>query len=614
MSYFWKERYIRCGMSMFTNVCCLQQHLRENRNKSVFSTMPPKKAAPAPVKATGSRTSTVSKPKATPAARGGKTTATKKPSITTKPAGKTDKPAEPKKKAWTPQDEAARKIQTKARQFLAKKEIEKKKKEKQDYEDLMDKLEKEAFIHMVKMQQEEAERKAQKEDEERKRRQQEIKRRKRMLEAAYDGDLDIMKEVLKEVSDIDTKNGIGNDVIGRSLRTKHLMAVIDCEDANGNTPLSEAANGGSAEAIRFLLEKGAEPNSQGQFLRTPLYRSAFIGSLEATQVLLENGADPRICASDSQTPLEVASTEGVRQVLENWDVSQTEVLQKKIEEAKEKRAEEDRQRRDAETSKMEDVLAEAEKDYQTKQKQLNHAYCELNKRITEHDTCVGQGFDRPELTLQTIHDQELEVETLKIDVAKARDNLAKARLMLRESMAAEDEEVEDQLPGLKILVKDLDEVLFRDVGNRIKDSGKWPLLIDPSGQASTFLRYRDTNCVNALRPADMENNNVRRSLLGAIRFGKPFVVDMMEVDMFQTCCDRFEEIQPGLMAAILDKSILEEEKYVKLIKKEDGPEYERTKFNDMRLANFKFMLVTKNPFPSEKLLNDLYVIRISLPD
>lgn len=32
--------------------------------------------------------------------------------------------------------------------------------------------------------------------------------------------------------------------------------------------------------------------------------------------------------------------------------------------------------------------------------------------------------------------------------------------------------IDDDGPGVKILVKDLDDVLVRDVGNRIKDSGK----------------------------------------------------------------------------------------------------------------------------------------------
>ncbi|CAL1536697.1 unnamed protein product, partial [Lymnaea stagnalis] len=63
-----------------------------------------------------------------------------------------------------------------------------------------------------------------------------------MLEAAFDGDVGVIKQILKEVSDIDDKNGLGNDVIGRSLRTKHIMALVECEDPNGNSALSEAAS------------------------------------------------------------------------------------------------------------------------------------------------------------------------------------------------------------------------------------------------------------------------------------------------------------------------------------------------------------------------------------
>ena len=75
----------------------------------------------------------------------------------------------------------------------------------------------------------------------------------------------------------------------------------------------------------------------------------------------------------------------------------------------------------------------------------------------------------------------------------------------------------EELPGVKCNIRELDEVLMRDVGNRIKDSGKWPMLIDPTGQASTFLRYRDTNYLCALNPQDMQEEKIRLALLGAIR-------------------------------------------------------------------------------------------------
>ena len=76
-------------------------------------------------------------------------------------------------------------------------------------------------------------------------------------------------------------------VTGPALELKilrHQMALIDCEDANGNTPLSEAAAGGDEETIEFLINKGAAVNTRGAFKRTPLYRAAFGGHLAAVQV------------------------------------------------------------------------------------------------------------------------------------------------------------------------------------------------------------------------------------------------------------------------------------------------------------------------------------------
>ncbi len=58
-----------------------------------------------------------------------------------------DKPgsakAKPKEKVWTAEDEAARKIQTMGRGYIARKQLKILKQKKQEYEELMDKLEKE---------------------------------------------------------------------------------------------------------------------------------------------------------------------------------------------------------------------------------------------------------------------------------------------------------------------------------------------------------------------------------------------------------------------------------------------------------------------------------------
>ena len=41
------------------------------------------------------------------------------------------------------------------------------------------------------------------------------------------------------------------------------------------------------------------------------------------------------------------------------------------------------------------------------------------------------------------------------------------------------------------------------------------------------------------------------------RYGKPVVLDMMEVNMFDTVSTRFNEIQEGLINSIMDMSFIE---------------------------------------------------------
>ena len=82
---------------------------------------------------------------------------------------------------------------------------------------------------------------------------------------------------------------------------KYRLALIDCCDANGNTPLSEASAGGHPETIMRLFNLGANPNSKGAFGRTPLYRAAFAGHTEAVKVsyVLLNVPKPKCLPSNS---------------------------------------------------------------------------------------------------------------------------------------------------------------------------------------------------------------------------------------------------------------------------------------------------------------------------
>ena len=46
------------------------------------------------------------------------------------------------------------------------------------------------------------------------------------------------------------------------------------------------------------------------------------------------------------------------------------------------------------------------------------------------------------------------------------------------------------------------------------------------------------------------------------RYGKPMVLDMMDVDMFETATMRFDEVQKGLMASLMSKELLKDNKLV----------------------------------------------------
>ena len=73
---------------------------------------------------------------------------------------------------------------------------------------------------------------------------------------------------------------------------------------------------------------------------------------------------------------------------------------------------------------------------------------------------------------------------------------------------------------LECNLKELEDVLIKDVGERIKSSGRWPLLIDPAGQSAMFLRYRNTNYLCAINPTEAKPEKIRLALLGGIRFEK----------------------------------------------------------------------------------------------
>ena len=47
---------------------------------------------------------------------------------------------------------------------------------------------------------------------------------------------------------------------------------------------------------------------------------------------------------------------------------------------------------------------------------------------------------------------------------------------------------------------------------------RWPLVMDTTGQASVFLKYRDVNFVCAVSQGKMDPEIIRKAVLGAVRY------------------------------------------------------------------------------------------------
>ncbi|KAL8882197.1 MAG: hypothetical protein Q9198_000764 [Flavoplaca austrocitrina] len=105
---------------------------------------------------------------------------------------------------------------------------------------------------------------------------------------------------------------VGMESAARFGRHHCLKALIDAgADPNKGTgheesygcPLQAACDNGNENAVHFLLEKGADPNTVGGSIwlgnvHTPLHMAAYRGKMNVIKLLLEYGADPNIQGGD----------------------------------------------------------------------------------------------------------------------------------------------------------------------------------------------------------------------------------------------------------------------------------------------------------------------------
>jgi hypothetical protein len=608
------------------------------------------KPKPGAAAKTDAKTSTQAKKPGAPSTSTSKNAPTKKtPAKTVKPEPKVEaKPVEvhkePSKPELTEEEKkkhrSATQIQCAWRTFKAKAVLLFLKKEKVDLDEKLKRLEQEAYVQMIKMEQEREEKKRLKKLKEKQLKQKREQRKKKFLEAAYDGNLQDLKFLINDLEKELDELAREDKSLDNARKKQAILALYDCKDMNGNSALSEAAAGGDADVCKFLLSQNADPNSRGAFGRTPLWRSAFAGHLNCVQVLLENGGDPRLYSNDGQRCADAATKDNVIDLLNNWNIQLTERMLQQIEKTRLQFKQEQMVSLEAKKKTAHDEHNRVNSQYEVVKNELYKCNCELQRLNDEYllnEQMYGPLIDKKEAEkaeLTTRYDElrekafkaRINYKDLLAEVRKEKKQIKNSKTGAdvdahneeedEEKKNDDDSDDDEDLDGkmTRINIKEIDDMILRDLTGVVKNSlDKWPLIIDQNEQASTFLRYRDTNYVNCLDMQSMQLDKFRVALIGAIRYGKPFVLDVMQydtelVESIKSVCD---QIDPNLFEEMCSKKLAQNERYMRLVKLEkDGKEYEAQNFNAIRLKNFKVLFLTSNPYPNDKLVKATMPIKI----
>jgi ankyrin repeat protein len=134
-----------------------------------------------------------------------------------------------------------------------------------------------------------------------------------IVEAAYLGDVGLLKRLLAEGEHIETQNAAGATPLMAASACGHVECVRylleqgadpNAENGNGQRPLTWAVARGRVRIIHLLIDAGADVNAVSRkFDSTPLYSAVTYGSVACVEALLARGADPTIAGHGGRTPL-----------------------------------------------------------------------------------------------------------------------------------------------------------------------------------------------------------------------------------------------------------------------------------------------------------------------
>ena len=407
------------------------------------------------------------------------------------------------------------------------------------------------------------------------------------------------------------------------------------------SPLSEAAAGNAIRVISLLGKMGADPNHRGRYGRTPLYRSCFNEHEEAIPLLLELGADPRTLlpqefeeVTDSEgeveqslednsesdppkkkkiirrdwDPDELPVPECVKKIIRKWDITKTIMILEKRETDTNETENVKQQQHIDQRKQLKDEECDSLSEVQHLSNEWKEALRIRESRILEYDNakCNGRG-EQAEATLRDlIKEAEQKVSELKTKKETAEHQLSQIRGHIRKG----DIELSGGLKvNQKINLTHLPDVV-NDSNSDIKNTNKCAILIDPTENAKSYLKYQGVVLCNADSSDHMVPKKFLSLLLGSVKQGRPFIVDIGDDSTPCRIQQVMSEIDESLYELITTTAFTtgDNPKYEDFIS--EGGEYAPEDFVPKKLSEWRFLVLTKNSYPEEDLLKSYVSILV----
>ena len=139
-----------------------------------------------------------------------------------------------------------------------------------------------------------------------------VERNIMLFSAAAQDCLPLAKRLLEAGASLESRDKLGNMVLGVAAREGNLAlvtlfldqkAALDARNLEGSTALFQASEAEHLAVAKALLEKGADPNIAGRSAIAPLSAATYTGNSELVAVLLAKGAEPRAVDATGKTAI-----------------------------------------------------------------------------------------------------------------------------------------------------------------------------------------------------------------------------------------------------------------------------------------------------------------------